>query len=263
MDNGKMFHRRIPSLGLVMLVVGFLLTTLGTIMQNSAAAEPKPGTPPKIVKTSPQIGDTEVDPELTEITVTFDQDMGEGMSWTGGGPEHPPVKPGTKPSWRDKRTCVLPVKLSAGKYYRVGINSQSFKNFQSASGIPADQTAIYFTTKGAGQELKNKVKQPEIVSMSPANGAKDVDSKIKELRVTFNVPMDAGFSWTGGGEKYPKIPEGKGPSWTKDRKTCILPVELQPDWEYRLGLNSLSFKNFQSASGIPFEPVEYSFKTKK
>ena len=86
--------------------------------------------------------------------------------------------------------------------------------------------------------------------------------KIKELRVTFNVPMDAGFSWTGGGEHYPKIPEGKGPSWTKDHKTCILPVELQPDWEYRLGLNSLSFKNFQSAGGIPLEPVEYSFKTK-
>ncbi len=299
MDNRKTFHRRMPGIGWAMLVAGILLIMPGAglsflgldaVSQNTVEgavpdkeggeaaltltaeetakpaqtnAEAAPGAPPKIVKTSPKIGDTEVDPTLTEISVTFDQDMGEGMSWTGGGPELPPVKPGTNPSWRDKRTCVLPVKLSAGKYYRVGINSQSFKNFQSASGIPADQTAIYFTTKGAGQELKNKVKKPEIVSMSPANGAKDVDPKIKELRVTFNVPMDAGFSWTGGGEHYPKNPEGKGPFWTKDHKTCILPVELQPDWEYRLGLNSLSFKNFQSAGGIPLEPVEYSFKTKK
>jgi RNA polymerase sigma-70 factor (ECF subfamily) len=263
MDNGKMFHRRIPSLGRVVLVVGLLLTMLGAIMQNSAAAEPKPGTPPKIVKTSPQIGETDVDPELTEITVTFDQDMADGMSWTGGKPEYPPVQPGKEASWRDKRTCVLPVKLSKAKYYRVGINSQSYQNFQSVSGVPVDPTAIYFTTKGASQELKNKVKPPQIVSLSPANGAKDADPKIKSLRVTFNVPMSEGASWTGGGDHFPKIPEGKGPSWTKDHKTCILPVELKPDWEYSLGLNSPSFKNFRSAGDIPLEPVEYSFKTKK
>ncbi len=219
--------------------------------------------PPKIVKTSPQTGDTEVDPELTEITVTFDQDMAGGMSWTGGKPEIPPPQPGKEAFWRDKRTCVLPVKLGQGKYYRVGINAPSFQNFQNASGIPVEPTAICFTTKGASQELKNKVKKPEVVSMSPANGAKNADPKIKALRVTFNVPMSDGASWTGGGDDFPKIPEGKKPSWTKDHKTCILPVELKPDWEYHLGLNSPSYKNFISAGGIPLEPVEYTFKTKK
>ncbi len=98
--------------------------------------------------------------------------------------------------------------------------------------------------------------------MTPANGAKDVDPKLKTLRITFNVSMGEDFSWTGGGDHFPKIPEGKRPSWTKDRKTCILPVELQPDWEYQLGLNSPSHKNFQSAGGIPLKPVIYKFKTK-
>ena len=263
MDNRKTFHRRIPGLGRVLLVAVIFLIMPIAVMQSTAAAQASPGAPPKIVKTSPQTGETDVDPELTEITVTFDQDMAGGMSWTGGKNEIPPTQPGKEASWRDKRTCVLPVKLSQGKYYRVGINSPSFQNFQSVSGISVEPTAIYFTTKGASQELKNKVKKPEVVSMTPANGAKDVDPKIKTLRVTFNVPMGEGASWTGGGENYPKTPEGKKMSWTKDHKTCILPVELKPDWEYRLGLNSPSYKNFTSASGIPLEPVEYTFKTKK
>lgn len=101
---------------------------------------------------------------------------------------------------------------------------------------------------------------PQIVSMKPANDAKDVDPKIKELRVTFNVPMAAGFSWTGGGPNFPKT-VGR-PRWTKDRKTCVLPVQLKSGWSYQLGLNSVSFKNFQSESGVPLEPVVYQFKTR-
>jgi hypothetical protein len=36
---------------------------------------------------------------------------------------------------------------------------------------------------------------------------------------------------------------------------------LKPNAQYRLGLNSPSFKNFQSAGGVPLEPVVYTFKT--
>ncbi|MFH1918333.1 MAG: hypothetical protein ABIP48_00385 [Planctomycetota bacterium] len=73
--------------------------------------------------------------------------------------------------------------------------------------------------------------------------------------------MSAGFSWTGGGPRFPNIPGGKGPHWTEDRKTCVLPVELKPDSEYILGLNSPSHKNFQSAAGVPLEPILYKFAT--
>ena len=89
-----------------------------------------------------------------------------------------------------------------------------------------------------------------------------VDPNLKELRVTFNVPMGGGFSWTGGGPEYPTIPEGKRPFWTPDKKTCVLPVQLEPGKNYRLGLNSPSHKNFQSAGGVPLDPVVLTFKTK-
>jgi tetratricopeptide (TPR) repeat protein len=114
--------------------------------------------------------------------------------------------------------------------------------------------------EGEGGAADASTEAPRIVSLSPANGATNVDPATKVLRVTFDVPMAGGFSWTGGGPNFPKT-TGK-PHWTADHKTCILPVELKPDWEYRLGLNSLSFKNFRSRSGVPLEPVEYRFSTR-
>lgn len=218
--------------------------------------------PPNIVATSPRVGETDVDPATAEITVTFDRDMGGGCSWTGGGPDYPQSPEGKKVAWRDKRTCVLPVKLEAGHYYRVGINSKSYQNFKSAQGVPARPSAIYFTTQGASEELKQKTAKPQIIGLIPRNGATDVDPNLTELRVTFNVAMGGGCSWTGGGPDFPKIPEGKQVYWTDDHKTCVLPVELQPGKDYRLGLNSPSHKNFQSTGGVPLDPVSYTFRTK-
>ncbi|MGH7967318.1 MAG: Ig-like domain-containing protein [Limisphaerales bacterium] len=105
------------------------------------------GGAPKVLMSKPANGATDVDPGLAEITVTFDQEMSDGMSWTGGGAESPPSPDGAKAEWRGKRTCVLPVKLESGHHYRVGINSPSYRNFCSASGDPVEPTSISFTTK--------------------------------------------------------------------------------------------------------------------
>jgi len=102
---------------------------------------------PKIILTKPTDGAMDIDSSLTEITVTFDQDMSEGFSWTGGGPEFPASPEGKKAEWRGKRTCVLPVKLESAHHYRVGINSPSFRNFRSAAGDPAEPSSLSFTTK--------------------------------------------------------------------------------------------------------------------
>jgi beta-lactamase regulating signal transducer with metallopeptidase domain len=219
--------------------------------------------PPKIVATSPAVGATDVDPGLTEITVTFDQDMGGGMSWTGGGSEYPPAPEGQRARWRDKRTCVLPVKLQAGHFYRVGINSTSYQNFCSVHGIAAEHSAIYFATQGASDAVKAKAQVPKLVKLEPPNGAQDVSPGLKELRATFDVPMGGGMSWcTGDGPlSFPKGREGQPARWTNGGKTCVLPVELSPDTEYELWLNAAEYKNFQSAAGVPLEPVRYTFKT--
>jgi hypothetical protein len=217
---------------------------------------------PQIVKTVPKRGATGVDPKFNEITVKFDRDMSDGMSWTGGPPLFPPLDESRKARWTDRRTCILPVKLEPAAYYRLGINSSSYQNFRSRQGVAAVATALYFTTAGASEEIEDRVKVPAIVSLEPAGGAEDVSPNTKSLRVTFDRPMGEGMSWTGGGESFPKPPAGETAHWSDDGLTCTLPVSLEPDHDYRIGLNNERYNNFQSKWGVPLEPVVYKFHTK-
>ncbi|HEY3914773.1 MAG TPA: M56 family metallopeptidase [Verrucomicrobiae bacterium] len=250
--------------GAVAVVLGVLTltdckTATGETSADSAAGA---GGAPKIVATSPKIGAKNVSPGVKEITVTFDQDMGRGMSWTGGPPNFPKTPEGVRAKWKNSRTCVLPVELEAGRYYWVGINSTSYQNFRSAAGMAAHPAAIYFTTRGAGGDLEAKTQAPSVVACDPPNGAQDVSASVTELRVTFDVPMGGGMSWCGGGDDFPKGPEGARAHWTEDRKTCVLPVELKPGMTYKIGLDAPSYKNFQSDGGVPLVPVGYTFSTR-
>src|SRR5215212_6673911 len=76
--------------------------------------------PPVIVKTVPEAGAGEVDPKLTEIKVTFSKDMQDASwSWVTLSKESYPKMQGMPRYLADKRTCVLPVQLEAGKTYAV------------------------------------------------------------------------------------------------------------------------------------------------
>src|SRR4051812_21636714 len=100
---------------------------------------------------------------------------------------------------------------------------------------------------------------PKVVKATPDNNAKDVDPATKEIRVTFDQPMDhGGFSWVGGGENFPKI-TGKG-KWI-DAKTCVLPVKLEPEHDYALSINNQTFQNFCNKAGEPAVPYPISFTT--
>jgi beta-lactamase regulating signal transducer with metallopeptidase domain len=257
------------------VLAGFLYICIGLFTLTDAQPGDKPpaataadaSAPPNIVSTSPAVGATDVDPAITEITVTFDHDMGRGMSWTGGGPggpEFPPVREGQKAKWRNKRTCVLPVRLKAGQYYRAGINSTSYRNFANDHGVAAMPSAIYFTTRGASEKLKARTLVPQVVRFDPDNGAQNISRAVSELRVTFSVPMGEGYSWCTAGEddhEMPKGRDGKSIHWTADKKTCVMPVDLKPGMTYRLSLNAAFARNFQSAAGVPLVPVDYTFKT--
>ena len=72
------------------LFTGLVLIAQSDGLSSAQAAQGAP----QIVSTSPARGASDVDPALKEITVTFDQDMEEGMSWTGGGPEFPQIPEG-------------------------------------------------------------------------------------------------------------------------------------------------------------------------
>ncbi len=230
------------------------LAIVFTMFSASLTAE----SAPKILSTQPAIGATDVDPATTEIRITFDQEMASGFSWTGGGDAFP--KTTSKPRWEaDKKTCVLPVDLSEGTFYRVGVNSTSHRNFQNESGLPAEFRVIYFVTKGASDETIAKAAKPEVVSMLPANGAADVPALTTQLIVNFSQPMGGGFSWT---KTDGTQPEGAGkPVWSEDGLVCTAPVTLKPGTTYSIGLNAAFANNFQSAHGVPLDPIVWTFTT--
>ena len=216
---------------------------------------------PLIVSTVPKVGETEVDPVLDKITVTFNQDMAGGYAFTtlSGGGKYFPQKTGN-PYWVDKRTCILPVKLENGRLYRVGINDDKFKGFKSLTGIPVLPKSIYFTTKGASEDLIEKLKPPVVVDFNPPNGAIDVDPNLTAISVTFNRQMNGDMSWVGGKHNFPRI-IGQV-TWDDQKRTCTMPVKLRSNQVYKLAINSIQFKNFCSEEGIPVEPTPYEFKTR-
>ena len=82
---------------------------------------PALGDRPTVIKAVPDNGDTNVDPDLKEIRVEFDQDMDRGgFSWVGGGESFPKTR--GRARWISARVCVLPVQLEPNHEYWLSIN---------------------------------------------------------------------------------------------------------------------------------------------
>lgn len=114
---------------------------------------------------------------------------------------------------------------------------------------------------GAVEKLDAQfAKAPKVASLTPANGANDVDPACVALVITFDRPMEGGMSVVGGGEHFPKT-TGR-PTWDKDKKVLTVPVELKPDWDYELWLNRGKYDSFRAADGTVLQPMQVRFHTR-
>jgi hypothetical protein len=111
------------------------------------AAAARSGDAPVVVKLVPENGARDVPADLSELIVVFDRDMmTDRYSFVGGGASFPRLA--GQPSWRDARTCMLPVQLRPGHRYRLGINGGAHQNFVSVDGTPAIAVVWEFTVAG-------------------------------------------------------------------------------------------------------------------
>jgi hypothetical protein len=110
---------------------------------------------PMVVSASPDLGDTDVDPTITQLRVEFDQDMDTrgGMSICGGGPRFPTIT--AKSTWESPRVLLIPVKLEPSHTYELGINCPGAQNTRSANGEPAMVTPLSFTTAATKEAAKS------------------------------------------------------------------------------------------------------------
>jgi len=108
---------------------------------------------------------------------------------------------------------------------------------------------------------------PRVVKTEPAYGEKDVDFSLKEIKVTFDRPMQTEKAWSWIIHEnlgvYPGFRGGPEPRWENDGKTCVLPVKLSPDTVYAVGVNSVRHSGFKDAGGKVAVPHVWVFKTKK
>jgi RNA polymerase sigma-70 factor (ECF subfamily) len=111
-------------------------------------------------------------------------------------------------------------------------------------------------------EVSIETAPPVVVKTVPEAGSSGVDAALGEIKVTFSKDMqDGSWSWsTLSKESFPTI-DGK-PKYLDDKRTCTLPVKLEPGKTYAIWLNSEKFRNFKDAAGKPAVPYLLVFKTK-
>ena len=100
-----------------------------------------------------------------------------------------------------------------------------------------------------------------VVKTVPQSGDTKVAPSITEIQVTFSKRMlDKTWSWSQiSNDSFPPV-TGK-PRYLADRKTCVLPVKLEPRKTYAIWLNSGKFGNFKDTKGQPSVPYLLVFET--
>ncbi len=130
------------------LLIGMMLAG-AALAQNEAEVSVRT-MPPSVVKTVPQAGDVNVDPSLREVRVTFSKDMMTKQMWSwamNSRETFPEINADRIHYLKDRRTCVLPVKLKPGKTYVIWINSQKYNAFRDTRNNPAAPYLLVFQTR--------------------------------------------------------------------------------------------------------------------
>jgi len=114
--------------------------------------------PPSVVKTVPQAGEVGVDPSLREVSVTFSKDMLTEQMWSWAMNDRktfPDIDADKIHFLKDRRTCVLPVKLKPEKTYVIWVNSQKYNAFRDTENNPAVPYLLVFQTgKASSQSMR-------------------------------------------------------------------------------------------------------------
>ena len=114
-----------------------------------------------------------------------------------------------------------------------------------------------------GEEITLETARPVVIKSSPEAGAEGVDPGLTQISVTFSKQMQ-GRTWSWcvlSKESYPGTSEA--PKYLEDKRTCVLPVKLQPGKTYAVWINSENFYQFKDTKGQPAVPYLLVFRTRE
>jgi hypothetical protein len=103
---------------------------------------------------------------------------------------------------------------------------------------------------------------PVAVKTVPQSGELAVDPTLKEINVTFSKDMMTDrWSWAlVTADSFPQL-AGKA-HFLSDKRTCVLPVHLEPGKSYAIWVNAEHYDNFRDLGNRPAVPYLIVFQTK-
>ena len=220
--------------------------------------------PTIVVDTFPKQGKTVDAATVKELRVTFSNDMNTSGCWAfcSDGKNFFPGSNG-KPYWKNKRTCIMPIKLIPGRTYSVTFNVGRFIGFYDIKKRPTVSYKLIFKTSGKNAETSNTEK-PKVVKTFPSHGELVDASAVKEVRVTFSQDMNTDGHWSffprgrtarTFAKSYKKI------HWL-NKRTCVIPVKLQSGKNYSIWFNmGRSYRDFINIKGNSAIPYHLNFST--
>ncbi len=105
---------------------------------------------------------------------------------------------------------------------------------------------------------------PVVVRTSPTAGDQGVDPAVREIHVTFSKEMMTHEMWSFVYAKPADFPKIAGDiHYLGDKRTCVLPVSLEPGQTYGIWINSQEHTSFRDTHQNPAVPYLLTFTTSK
>ncbi len=122
--------------------------------------------------------------------------------------------------------------------------------------------AAMASSPGRADDLAISSAPPVVVKTVPAAGSIEVDPKATEITITFSKEMTEGSTSIVNFSPGNAIKLDGKPRFSEDKRTCIVPVKLEPGRCYAIWLNVARSQNFKDSEGRSAVPYLLVFETK-
>jgi hypothetical protein len=114
------------------------------------------------------------------------------------------------------------------------------------------------------EDVSVKTMPPSVIRTIPQGGDMGADPATKEIRVTFSKDMLTDRMWSVVQTSKEAFPKTNGKiHYLEDKRTCVIPVKLEPGRTYVLWFNQGQLNSFRDADNNPAVPYLLVFQTKK
>ena len=129
--------------------------------------------------------------------------------------------------------------------------------------LAAGMVLLALQTSAAAESAVVEAFPPVVVRTFPTSGDQGVDPSIREIRVTFSKEMMTHEMWSFVYARPAAFPKIAGQiHYLEDKRTCVLPVSLEPGKTYGVWINSEEHTSFRDTYQNPAVPYLLIFKTR-